>query len=182
MKQKTHRCFVALDLPSSIRRSAIQAQETLRITCPELRYTRPENLHLTLKFLGEIPLETCTECERRLQGIRMESFQVHLSHAGFFSPRIAWIALVGAEEMQQRVDEALADLFSPEHRFMGHVTIARSKRLSRQHLAALEGLQVPETRAEVQTVSLVESHLSAEGPRYETLANFELLASANGSG
>ena len=113
------RCFVALEPPDELLGAAHEVREALRKQFPDLRYVSRENLHLTLKFLGEI---------------------------------------------------------SAEHRFMGHVTIARVKGISDRLRRTVEGLEVPRATAKATGFTLQESHLSHEGPRYETIARFTLAA------
>jgi 2'-5' RNA ligase len=94
--------------------------------------------------------------------------------AGCFAPRIIWISVQGADALQKRIDQALQDLFEPEHRFMGHITIARPRRISEPLRRAVESLDMTVLSAEVPGFSLQISHLSHLGPRYETRARFEL--------
>lgn len=167
-----HRCFVALELPADTRRTIVRVQESLRSAFPDLRYTDEANLHLTLKFLGEISAEGRAEVALQLETVEFSPFSIELAEAGSFPPRIVWIAIRGADPLQQRIDRALAPLFEPEQRFMGHVTIARTKRITASFQEALGRREVPPTRAAVTSFSLQESHLGSSGPRYETIARF----------
>jgi len=169
---RTHRLFVALDLPPEIHATAVEVQAALRKRWPDLRYTAPENLHLTLKFLGQVEASRVEEVASLLGTIEPAPTQLRLAEAGFFSPRIVWIAVEGADDLQRQVDAALKGLFPPEHRFMGHITIARSKRLPSALSLDLETLVVPKIEAGFLSFSLQESHLSHQGPRYEARAQY----------
>ena len=168
------RCFVALDLPDELLRAVREVREILRKKFPDLRYVSRENLHLTLKFLGEITPELLVEVEERLRGIRTATIEVSLAETGCFAPRILWVGLRGADELQLKVNDALENLFEPEHRFMGHVTIAGVKGISDRLRRTMEGLEVSRTTATATGFTLQESHLSHEGPRYETIGRFPL--------
>ena len=168
------RCFVALELPEELLRVVHEVREVLRKQFPDLRYVSRENLHLTLKFLGEISPELLVEVEERLRGIRTVTIEVSLSEAGCFAPRILWVGLRGSDDFQRKVDDELENLFEPEHRFMGHVTIARAKGISESLRRTVEGLEIPPTTATATGFTLQESHLSHEGPRYETIGRFPL--------
>jgi len=172
----TRRCFVALELPDELLHAAREVRDALRKQFPDLRYVSRENLHLTLKFLGEVSPELLVEVEERLRGILAGPIEVGLSEAGCFAPRILWVGLRGADELQRKVDDALENLFEPEHRFMGHVTIARVKGISDRLRQSVEELEVPRVKARASGFNLQESHLSREGPRYETIARFPLAA------
>ena len=106
----TQRTFIALDLPPAMRRAVVSIQETLRTRQPDLRFTAQDNLHLTLKFLGEITAPATREAEERLQRIQPGPLRMRLAGAGCFSPRIVWLAIRGADALQRLVDEALAEL------------------------------------------------------------------------
>ena len=168
------RCFVSLDLPVEIVDGAIKMQDTLRTKYPGLRYTKAANLHLTLKFLGEIQAKQIEQVRERLLGIGHFPFMVRFVAAGCFPPHVLWLALEGADELQQLVDAALAPLFSSERRFMGHVTIARTKGIPDSLRHDLETLETPTLSREITSFSFQESHLHPEGPRYETIARYEL--------
>ena len=170
------RCFVCLELPDELLRVVREVRDALRKQFPDLRYVSRENLHLTLKFLGEISPELLGEAEERLRGIRGGPIEASLAEAGCFAPRILWVGLCGADDLQRKVDDALENLFEPEHRFMGHVTIARVKGISESLRRTVEGLEVPRTTVKATGFTLQESHLSHEGPRYETIARFPLEA------
>ena len=171
------RCFVALNLPEPVCAEALRVQDQLRqLNVIQGRFTALENIHLTLKFLGEITHDQVTDVAMRLQTIATPSFTVKLGRAGQFSPRIIWLQLIGSDTLQQQVDKALTPLFPPEARFMGHITIARVKK-SRQPGVLAEALQAltPSPNASYATsFSLRQSILNPEGPKYEPLHHFPL--------
>tara|TARA_Y100000588_G_scaffold373404_2_gene447200 strand:+ start:132 stop:770 length:639 start_codon:yes stop_codon:yes gene_type:complete len=171
------RCFVALNLPEPVCAEALRVQDQLRqLNVIQGRFTALENIHLTLKFLGEITPDQVTDVAMRLQTIAMPSFAVKLGRAGQFSPRIIWLQLIGSDTLQQQVDKALTPLFPPEARFMGHITIARVKK-TRQPRVLAEALQAltPSPNASYATsFSLRQSILNPEGPKYEPLHHFPL--------
>src|SRR5579885_3072467 len=65
------RCFVAVDLAPGVRAVLARTQEALRRAAPraDVRWTRPEGLHVTLKFLGEVPEARCAEVAAALSGV-----------------------------------------------------------------------------------------------------------------
>ena len=143
-----------------------------------IAFTPVENLHLTLKFLGEISEETIKKVRERLQRVNISSFEIHLGKVGVFSPhipRILWIKLIGAETLQKKIDKALADLFSVEYRFMGHVTLARIKYISKkkEFNEYVSGLQ-SSLGGIAREFSLQKSTLLPDGAMYEVIERYSL--------
>jgi len=168
---------VALDLPKAFGEEAVQAQEHLQeLDLFQGKFTAKENIHLTLKFLGEITHEQAHGVRDALRDLRETTREVRLEGAGMFAPRIIWLKLAGANTLQERVDTALGDWFAPEPRFMGHVTIARVKtaRNPRTLAYTVRELDVAPVRGQAVSFSLRRSILNPEGPRYEVLEQFDL--------
>ena len=171
------RCFVALDLPEVFRKEAVHAQERLRgLDLFKGKFTAPENIHLTLKFLGEITRERANEVMGALRDLKETTRELRLEGAGIFAPRIIWLKLAGANTLQERVDAALGDWFAPEPRLMGHVTIARVKtaRNPRAMVDTVRELEVAPVSGQAVSFSLRQSILNPEGPKYEVLEQFNL--------
>ena len=100
------RAFISVDIPKKIREEIRKIQEIL----PGFngKFTETENLHLTLKFLGDIDEEILLEIERRLREINFKSFETRISEIGVFSPeyvKIIWVKLDNCENLQKAVDE-----------------------------------------------------------------------------
>jgi len=177
IEKKDKRCFVALDLPEALRAEAQCVQDQLREQSTfQGRFTAPENLHLTLKFLGEIHDDAMEDAAAALRNIQYERPTLRLTTAGMFAPRIVWVAVAGADELQQAVDTALENQFPPEARFMGHLTIARVKSAPdpRALKRAVKTLKVEPVEAASLSFSLMESRLRSEGPKYTAIEQFPL--------
>ena len=166
------RCFVALDLPEPIRAEAERVQSELqKLDLFKGRYTAPDNIHLTLKFLGSIPLSTVEAVKSTLMNIHLNAPTIRLLSAGMFAPRIVWVKLEDADELQSAVDSALVNHFKPETRFMGHLTIARVKSTSdpKTLARAVEKLDVKRIEERPVSFYLQQSMLQPKGPKYVTL-------------
>jgi 2'-5' RNA ligase len=170
------RCFIAVELPEEIKREMVRIQEEL----PEFfgKKTEKENLHLTLKFLGEISETEIERVKRRLSDMKIKKFNSGLGELGVFSPefiRIIWIHLTGCEKLQEEVDKKLKDLFPVEERFMGHITIARVKNCDKKNLIdSLKLLKVNWREFQVNEFVLKESILTGEKPIYKDIKRFKL--------
>jgi 2'-5' RNA ligase len=129
------RVFVALDIDNAIRQRIQRFMEGVGGFAPDARWIRPESLHITLKFIGERPIETVEEIKRALSAIRTEAIEVTFRGYGFFpTPRAARVFWVGIESgpqlasLAKAVDEATFALGIPkeDHPFAPHLTLARS--------------------------------------------------------
>lgn len=182
------RCFIGLPLPEVYKTRLSSLLSTLR---PQVRgrvsWTRPENWHLTLKFLGETTPETVEAVEASLAGVRTPAFALQAGGCGFFPdirrPRVAWLGLVrGGPEcaaLARAVEGAVAPLgFPPEGRpFAAHLTLGRIKESAGQDWAKVQSLagavEWPEVR--LDRFVLWESRLHPGGPEYVALAEYPLV-------
>jgi len=186
----TLRTFVAIEIGSANRARAEELIETFRAAEADVKWVGPENLHLTLKFLGEVKSrETHRVCEAVQRGAaKVDPFEFELRGAGAFPnarrPRTLWIGGgMGEEEMialHDHVDAALGKLgFRKEHRrFHPHLTIGRVRRggpgvvelgqLVEQYVNFSAG------RVSVRQAVIFSSQLTGSGPIYEALGRAKL--------
>jgi 2'-5' RNA ligase len=180
--EKNIRCFVALDLPYHLIEEAKRIQ--LDIKNQDLitgNYTKPENVHLTLKFLGEISPEKVEEVKKTLKKIKAKQFEAAIDEFGVFSEefvRILWLHLSGQHvlDLQKEVDEVLVKLFPKENRFQSHITIARVHNLKDKQklLDYVKQFKVNETKGEINSFSLIKSTLTSQGSVFEVIEKYEL--------
>ena len=124
------RCFIGIDLSSSAIKEIKKLQNIIE---PHFtgKITESKNLHLTLKFLGEINNDTLKKVKKKLSIIKSQSLKLYLDKLGVFSKKfvkIVWVKISNVS-LQKLIDNSLADIFEKEWRFMGHITIARIKNL-----------------------------------------------------
>src|SRR5713101_1033149 len=131
------RTFVCIEIPESIKDRIDRLQKTLRQIDAQVRWTKPSNIHLTLKFLGGV---APTRIERVAKAVGraasgIHHFEIEVSGAGCFpsprSPRVLWIGLPHAPEQLKQLyanieDELAGEGFAREKRkFSPHLTIGR---------------------------------------------------------
>ncbi len=189
------RSFVAIELTDEVRQALAAVQRDLKTQAPPgvVRWTRPDSIHLTLQFLGDVPpdqIEAVTGALRAACAGRAP-FAFELAGAGVFPnlnrPRVVWVGVVepsGAlAALQPWVGQALAPLgFRPEERgFTPHLTIGRAARdAGPRDLAAL-GALVDHAgigalgRVAVDHVNLMKSDLKPDGAVYTPLAVIPLV-------
>lgn len=187
------RAFVAIELPPQVRDVlAGLVQELSRARLRGVRLVRPEGVHLTLKFLGDVQVAQVEAIACALARVARahEPFLLELAGAGVFpersAPRVLWVGIEGDMEplraLQRDVEAALETLgFAREERgFKPHLTIGRIKEGAspadrREAERALASAWTsPGVRMEVGSVSLMKSILRPDGAIYERLASVSL--------
>jgi len=128
------RAFISIDLPNEIKNQIAKIQNSL----PKFsgQKTEPENLHLTLKFLGEVNEPVIEQVKEKLREIKLNKFNCEIDSIGIFSPKfikIIWLHLSNCSELQREIDKNLMNLFPKERRFMSHLTIARVKSIKNRN-------------------------------------------------
>jgi 2'-5' RNA ligase len=179
------RAFIAIDFPEEIRAALRRKQASFRSASPEARWTRPEGIHLTLKFLGEISDRKVREVSESLKSLgRFESFTVGLKGYGFFPdarrPRVFWAGVEAPASLSRlaaQVEEAMQRIgFAREERpFRPHLTLARfSVPRPQPALQALLSQQGEEELGnfEVSEFFLFESKLLPQGAEYRKVERY----------
>ncbi len=170
------RTFIAVKIPEEIKKKIIEIQNKL----PEFvgKKIEEENLHLTLKFLGEVSEEQIKIVKEKLRKIKIKKFNAKISDVGVFTEtfvRIIWIKIENCEELQKEIDEVLSGLFEEEKRFMGHLTIARVKSCKdkKKLIEEVKKLKLNEEFI-INEFELMKSDLKREGPVYHVLEKYSL--------
>jgi 2'-5' RNA ligase len=187
------RAFVAIELPPTITRGLREIQRSLqRSPSAGIRWVPEGNIHLTLKFLGDIPLSQVPDISAVIERAAGSTQPLRLEVVGLGAfpgrpqPRILWAGLGGDTEplasLANGIDAALAGLgFPRENRpFTPHLTLARvrpevSPAEIRSVGEAMASLRIPAGLAFVaDSVSLMKSLLRPEGACYSRLATASL--------
>ncbi len=182
------RLFVALELPPEVKEAAARMQDRLKPSGAGVKWVRPEGMHLTLKFLGEVEDERLPglpgALDRACRG--RGALELELAGCGAFPgrgrPRVVWLGVAGQvgelAGLARALEESLARLgFAPEKRpFKAHLTLGRvrqggrgrrapdTRELSRL-LAGLGAWQGPSFRA--GKLALMQSTLTPRGAIYQ---------------
>lgn len=182
---ETWRLFVALSLPEAVKAELRQAQTVLRQGLPErgVRWTTPDQFHLTLKFLGNVEAARVAALGQALEAVGRQfgPLSLRAEGIGFFpgarSPRVVWAGVRDAREdlprLQQAVEEAVGEFTAekPESKFSGHVTLGRVKQLGRREVERLVELASPFSAKPfgewaAQELELIRSQLTPAGSKY----------------
>jgi RNA 2',3'-cyclic 3'-phosphodiesterase len=177
------RCFVAVELPLHMREEIGRLQSG--IATNGLRLVKPELVHVTIKFLGDVPQENVESVAEALGRVMAAPFPVRVLGMGAFpgrAVRVVWLGLAGDfQELYQKVEQALSPLgFAPDARgFSPHVTLGRvacpSAEMNRELLAKITNFADLDLGSfKVDRFYLKKSTLTRGGPIYEDLAGFPL--------
>lgn len=171
------RVFISLKLNPKTMIMIKEIQEKI----PEFKGKKTEiqNLHLTLKFFGNISSEQLEIIKCKLREIKFSKFEAEVAEIGFFdnpNQGIVWLGITNCDLLQSQIDTCLEDLFSKEKRFMGHLTIARVKSIldKKVFLDKLKKIEIPKMFFIFDKFYLIESNLKKEGPEYRTIEEYSL--------
>ena len=178
------RTFIAIEVPSEVKTAVAALQDELRRAAADVTWTNIENIHLTLKFLGEVEKKLLSDIEKIcLETVaEFQPFSLSINGTGAFPnarhPRVLWIGLAGEvntlESLQERLDERLASIgFEPEEKdFSPHLTVGRvrSNKNARELLALADVYSLPALSFVVQEVLLMKSDLHPSGASHTELA------------
>ena len=182
------RTFIAIEIPLEIHRQIADLQASLRQENAKIPWTKPENIHLTLKFIGDVessqiePISAAvrTACQT------ISPFQISVNEAGCFpnpnNPRVLWVGCKGESEtlftLQKNIENALSDIgFKKEKRkYSAHLTIGRVKSnfgikpvINKMEASNFEGGSFM-----VKCVNIMKSVLHPHGAIYTVLSKIDL--------
>jgi len=187
------RSFIAIELPQNVKDGLARLRGELeRAEHPFVKWVNPEAIHLTLKFLGNIPFKQVAEITKAIEEASKGTHPFHLEISGLGGfpnlkqPRVLWVGISGEIDkllsLQRNIDSALTPLgFAKEERpFVPHLTLARIKERAAPVERKSFGELVMSTSSEtsypfdVAAVSLMRSQLTPAGAIYTRLSATKL--------
>lgn len=193
------RLFIALDIDEDIRGHISRFVDGVSGFAPEARWVRPESLHVTLKFIGEVPDATVDDIKGALKNIQSTPLDIQFRGYGFFpsakAPRVFWLGIEAGPQLSSLAAAAEAKMEAlgiprDEHNFSPHLTLARGKggsgspgwRKGDRSNSRFQRLQeklgamvVPEFGSmTAREFFLYQSQLSPQGSKYTKIGRFAL--------
>ena len=185
------RTFIAVELPENIKKKIEEVQNPLKKTDTYVSWVKPENVHLTLKFLGEVEENKIEDVfygtEKALKGAK--SLSLSLKNLGCFPnlkrPRVVWVGVEkGKEELsflQKNIQEELSKLGYPkeDRAFSPHLTIGRVKspKNIEKLVKLIEKTDFQTEEVKIDEVVVMKSQLHPQGAIYTPLKKVKLLDS-----
>ena len=183
------RLFVALEIPSAVRKNLAEFLVTLRALSAQPRWVRAENLHVTLKFIGEAQADTLGDIRAALSAVRSDrAVALDFRGLGFFPserrPRVFWAGIQASGNLgtlASDIDRVLMRLGIPQERrpFSAHLTLARFEPpgLAEELRAAIrENASREFGSVAAGEFHLIESKLKPGGAEYTTRETFPFVA------
>jgi len=183
------RTFIAVELPENIKNKIGELQAPLKKTKAFVSWVKPENIHITLKFLGEVPEEKINEVFSAT-GLALKNakkFKINLKEMGAFPdfrrPRVIWIgAGMGGEElsnMANKIEEEMEKIGYPKEnrKFSPHFTMGRVKSPKgiEKLMELVKSTDFETEDIEVNEVTVMKSQLHPAGAIYTPLKKIPLL-------
>jgi 2'-5' RNA ligase len=186
------RVFIAIDIGEQIRKALARLQDELRgradIKKSDVKWVNPDNIHLTLKFLGEIKDEQVVDVCKITENVagRHGGFELNVESVGHFGGKNARVLWVGMgqncekllqlqQDLEQQLD--LAGWPRENRKFSGHLTLCRVRNAKagvRLAQLAKEYEDFKLGTAQADSVSVYQSQLMPQGPIYTVLGKYEL--------
>lgn len=177
------RTFIALELSEEIREELLRLQNELKKIDADVKWVNTENIHLTLKFLGEAEEARIAVVKEALAGIasRFKPFEMSLFKLGAFPDlhriRVIWVGLdkgcSDAEQIAQSIEAELdkAGFAKEDRAFRAHLTLGRVK-TGRNKITLtdkISSLEVEPKHCTINNITLLKSTLTPHGPIYTPL-------------
>lgn len=182
------RCFIAIEVAEKVKTALAELQKELKGCNADIRWIKPENIHLTLKFLSNVDEKMLGKIKSKLKNTcnKYNGFTLEVKSMGLFPdkrrPRVLWVDIRDNNSLtglQRDIDEEMASIgFGKEdRRFSPHLTIGRFK--SSTGIEALYDKILLHKDdnfglVDVRFVSLMESRLNPSGAEYSRIAEVSL--------
>jgi len=175
------RLFIAVDIPAEVRDSIENIKPDFRLL-KGLRFVEKDNIHITLKFLGEVEEELIPDMILALESVKFKPFKLSISKLGVFpnenNMRVLWVdaePIGPLSELKKKIDAALPGA-RDNHLFKNHITIARITTGAPEDMKKINELvmnkEIEKKEFFVRKFILYSSTLTPEGPVYEVLKVF----------
>ena len=167
------RLFLCTELSKEAREELTRAiEEVKKSKLVVAKYVEPENLHLTLKFFGEISDADVTNIKNKLETLKFRKFDAELEQVGYFSEefiRVLWAGLKCNEikELSEKVEE----MFGKNDKNSCHITIARIKNISDKNKFKefVRNFKIKKIKFTVDKIVLKKSELTSKEPIYSDI-------------
>ena len=177
------RLFIAITLPDDIKDILYNIQKEIGNEYVKVKWVARKNVHLTLKFLGDVDGSKVEIIKEALRNVNHKKFKLSLGNLGWYPSKdkvnVIWVGLRPEKEvfhLHSEVELKLGSLFGNDSRFGVHMTLGRVKfvKYKEKFLDLLKKIKIRGEDFEVNSFSLIKSDLSKDGPKYFVMEKYEL--------
>lgn len=177
------RLFIAIELPPNIKAKIIEFQDKLKKLPIKATWAKPENIHLTLVFLGEIDYNQIPDIIATLDKLKDDAFEVSFSRLGGFPSlnkvQTLWLGIqenLALSYLQMKISKRLAqlDLKIDERKFIPHITVGRFKKPQNLEKKLSQFAEINFGSFKAKEFILFESELLSKGAKHITIKKFLL--------
>lgn len=169
------RLFIAINISGNLKKEVVKIQKQIK-SFEKINLIPKENLHLTIKFLGEVIDEK--PIIEKLNNIHFKEFNITSNEIGLFPNKkyvnVIWIGFKKNEaiiELKKKIDNSLSE-FKNDFNFTPHLTIARVNYISSDCKKNISNIKIYEQESQIKSFKLVKSTLTSNGPIYKTIKIF----------
>ncbi len=178
------RCFIAVEFPDSIKGILYDLQKRIGNEYAKITWVAKKNLHLTLKFLGDVGDDKINLVQEALMEVKEKKFTVALDSVGWYPNdyriNVVWVGLQPEKDilnLHGAIELKLGSLSKKDERFSVHLTLGRVRFVKKREelLILLRNLSVKKEEFLVDHFSLIKSELHKDGPKYALLEEYPLV-------
>lgn len=177
------RVFIAIDIPDGeVKEKILGFQRTIAQTGADLKLVEPENIHITLRFLGDTRTAVVEDIKTELDRVQFQPFNVTLKGAGVFPDyrriNVVWVGIdegnIGLMDLYSKITRSLGRIGIPPDRrgLSPHITVARVRSGRNREILSKTVVELADSefgRIEVKSFHLKQSTLTPRGPIYQSL-------------
>jgi 2'-5' RNA ligase len=177
------RCFISIDLPDEVKSKVFHEFDKIPKSLYKGKVIEKENLHLTLKFLGDLTNKQIEEVKKILGAIKHKKIRSKIGAIGFFDNedyiKIVWVDLIGENLalLQKLIEEKLSKFRVDDKEFNSHLTVIRVKSVGnkRRFLEEVRKINLKDLTFEIKEFFLMKSELKREGANYKIIEKYLLV-------
>ncbi len=175
------RLFIGLILPKEVRDFLFNVQKINHSNLAKIKWVPKKNLHLTLKFLGEVDPSKLDLIISKLNKINFEPFYARVKNMGFFGKgedvKVIWSGITPLKKiisLQHKVDQELLSVFKFDQSFVPHITLGRVKKIKSDKFISTfsKSKRVESKDFLVEGFCLIQSKVTKDGSNYFILEQF----------
>lgn len=178
------RLFTAIDLPENVKEYIFELEsEFKKNKAAKIKWVFKKNLHLTLKFFGEIPDDKVGELTTKLKSIKFSEFELELKSIGFYGGskgvNVVFVSVWPEDKivnLQKLVDAetiGMGDLKIGAHITLGRVKFVKNKKEFEDFLLTIKDFEIEKLHFKASEFSMFKSVLRKEGPEYILLKSYK---------